>query len=195
MRNFDFHPDESFVRSFGVPSSGIFLNHSDLCVYQIKEINDEYILRHIAFKNEWFKLNITYDSFGQLIDAGQDEDGFLFAINCDISTPMTEIGSDIASVDLFLDVLVDSNGNFKVVDQDGFYFAFTHGLISIHEVNNAEKALEKFISWIESGYLFSFLSSIPTDTVNSAPVPLPFKRVDITQFPALAPEKRGTWRN
>lgn len=51
MRDFDFHPGESTVRTFGVPDIGVLVNDDTTCVMQTRQPNefdadgDELVLR------------------------------------------------------------------------------------------------------------------------------------------------------
>lgn len=42
------------------------------------------MLRHYAFADHWFKVNVTTDSGGRVIETGDDSQRFAF--NCDIAT-------------------------------------------------------------------------------------------------------------
>ena len=124
MRDFDFHPPEETIRTFVVPDDAIVLNDETTCISQTRQPDAfaddgrELVLRHHAFGNEWFKLNAAFDLDGKLIQPGPPETAF--AVNCDIATPMVRLGSDISAVDLFLDVLIKTDGSYRVADRDEF---------------------------------------------------------------------------
>jgi protein associated with RNAse G/E len=152
---------------------------------------EELVLRHYAFAEEWFKLSATFDLTGNLIQPGPVEDPF--AVNCDVATPMMRIGDDIAAVDLVLDVLVDTNGSYRIVDRDEFDQAVAAGLISPSEARGAEAGLARLVQWIESGRMMSLLMEMSANQAALAPPPLPFERTPIEQTPAVAANTRPTW--
>jgi hypothetical protein len=197
VRDFDFHPGEQTIRTFGIPDDGVLINDDNICVTQTRQPNafdpldDDLVLRHHAFDDEWFKLNATYDLAGNLIQPGPPDKPF--AVNCDIATPMVRIGDDVAAVDLFLDVLVDTNGTYRIVDQDEFDQAIAAGLISPSEARGAEAGLARLVQWIESGRLMSLLTEAPAPHTALAPAPLPFERTPIELVPTVAPHTRPTW--
>lgn len=197
MRDFDFHPGEPTIRAFGVPADGVLVNDAETCIMQTRQPNafgplDEHlVLRHYAFTNEWFKLNATFDLAGNLIQPGPPDEPF--AVNCDIATPMVRIGDDVAAVDLFLDVLVDTNGAYRVVDRDEFDQAVAAGLLSSAGALGAEAGLTRLVQWIESGRLMSLLTEISAPHAAVAPTPLPFERTPIELVPEVAPRTRPTW--
>ncbi|WP_193106712.1 DUF402 domain-containing protein [Brachybacterium sp. FME24] len=197
MRDYDFHPDEDSVRCFGVPDAGILVNDDGMCVMQTRQpepsgtMDEELVLRHYAFADEWFKLNVTFDLRDEMIEPGPQ--GEAFAINCDIATPMLRVGDDVSAVDLFLDVLVRGDGTYRVIDRDEFEHATTEGLISQREAEGAEVGLERLVRWIESGRLHSLLREIDLALAATAPPPLPFERVPIGAVPSVAPGTRPTW--
>lgn len=197
MRDFDLHPGEPTIRTFGIPKQGILVNDDRSCIMQTRQPNafnpqgEDLVLRHYAFTTEWFKLNATYDLAGNLIQPRPPDEPF--AVNCDIATPMLRIDSDIAAVDLFLDVLIDISGAYRIVDRDEFDQAVSARLVSPSEARAAEAGLERLVRWIESGRLMSLLTEIATTLTASAPTRLPFERTPIELVPAVAPNTRPTW--
>jgi hypothetical protein len=65
-------------------------------------VYDKVVLRHYAFANRWFKVNVPTDRSGELIETG--DVAHRFALNCDIATPMEREGDETFAVDLFVDV-------------------------------------------------------------------------------------------
>jgi hypothetical protein len=190
VRDYDFHPGEETVRCFGVPIDGLLANDHTRCVYQTQQ--NGVVLRHYAFSEEWFKLNITFDLAGQMVETGSDSTRF--AVNCDIATPMRRVGSDISAVDLFLDVLVHSDGlTYTVVDEDEFAEARSTGLISPSEAAAAVRGLDRLIGWIGSGRLGSLMAETDPRLAAQAPAPLPFQRAPLSEIPSVMPGRRPTW--
>ncbi len=197
MRDFDFHPDEDSVRCFRYPDLGTVFNDESTWVSQTRQaspyetMTEDLILRHFAFADEWFKINATFDRAGTLIQPGPP--GTPFAINCDIATPMVRVDQDVSAVDLFLDVLVRTDGSYWVADQEEFEQAIVAGLISAGEAHRAERGLERLISWIESGRVESLVHDFDLDTVGRAPRALPVEHWDVGDVPSVARLTRSTW--
>ena len=97
----DFHPDEESVRLFFTPPSGVLRLDDEVAVTEV--MYDDVVLRHYAFSKHWFKVNVTTDRYGQLVETGDQSQRFSF--NCDISTPMERDGLSVYGVDLFIDLL------------------------------------------------------------------------------------------
>jgi len=190
VRDYDFHPDEDTVRCFGIPADGVLTDDDSECVYQTQ--TDGVVLRHYAFADEWFKLNVTVDLTGRMVETGSGP--VRFAVNCDISTPMLRVGPDISAVDLFLDVLVRDDGvTHTVVDEDEFDEACSTGLISPVEAAGAVRGLDRLVGWIESGRLSSLIAETEPGSAARAPAPLPFRRVATSDVPSVMPGRRPTW--
>jgi hypothetical protein len=51
------------------------------------------VLWHYAFVRHWFKINLTTDLAGQVVETGGDEPGGRLAFNCDAATPMRRHGA------------------------------------------------------------------------------------------------------
>jgi hypothetical protein len=115
VRDFDFHPDEDDVRVFVTGPSGVLRLADD--VYVSAGRHGNVILWHYAFARHWFKVNLTTDLGGHIVETGGHEPGSRFAFNCDIATPMRRRDSDVYAVDLFADVLVHADGvTYRVCD-------------------------------------------------------------------------------
>ncbi|MFI8525293.1 DUF402 domain-containing protein [Promicromonospora sukumoe] len=199
VRDLDFHPDENDVRCYRVPDAGVLVNDSSSYVRQSLEpatfgdTDEMLVLRHFAFADEWFKINATYDLSGNLMET-TSPDGVSFALNCDISTPMVRVGDDVSAVDLFLDVLVSLDGTHRVVDEDEFVQASSAGLISTAEAHAAEEGLARLLGWIQTGRLHELLDDVSSAPAATAPEPLPFERVPLSEVPSVSPRTRRTWR-
>ena len=185
-RDHDFHPDEADVRVFVVPPQGVLRCDFDLLVTECR--TGTFVLRHYAFADRWFKVNVTTDLDGMPSVYG--DDGFTF--NCDIATPMLREGLNVYAVDLFLDVLVDRAGRtFEVTDREEFLLAVDRGLVSEHEAAMAEIHLEELLGIIRRGDLLSWLDAHHPFGPTSAPASLPMARCPIS--PAVAPGLRPSW--
>ncbi len=197
MRDYDYHPSEPDIRVFSVPAQGVLVRSDDAYVGQTRESDPTdpaappLVLRHYAFADEWFKINVTFNLAGELIETGPAGDRF--AINCDVATPLVWVGSDAAAVDLFLDVLVGQDGTYRVVDREEFEDAASRGLISTVEAEHAEAGLTRLLHWITSGRLQDLVTDIPREVAGEAPPPLAFSRAPLTDVPAVAPYQRRTW--
>jgi len=144
IRDFDFHPDEPSVRMFAVPRSGALRLDDQAFVYQTRF--GDAVLRHYAFANEWFKVNVTFGPDGALIETPAASDHPPFTFNCDIATPMRRTGHDIFAVDLFTDVLVEADGrSSSVKDEDDLLHAAATGVISECEFASAQVGLERLV--------------------------------------------------
>lgn len=192
IRDFDFHPDEPFVRVFSVPRSNVLRldDHTFVSETRIGDI----VLRHYAFANEWFKVNVTSDRAGTLTETPAGPGHTAFAFNCDITTPMRCDGSMIFAVDLFTDVLVRGDGTtFHVKDEAELTHAAGTGLVSWHEVTAAQVGLERLITLIESGGLVPFLDSVYPFGPSNAPEGRPSTLIPLTAVAQVRPEHRWTW--
>ena len=117
LRDHDFHPDEPTVRIFRTSSPGVL--RLDDSVVISEAAYGRVVLRHYAFADHWFKVNVTTGLSGQVTESGEGDSRFAF--NCDIATPMEREGDSTFGVDLLTDVLVrDDAMSYVVVDQDEF---------------------------------------------------------------------------
>lgn len=96
----DFHPPDE-VRVFAVPAAAIRRWDDATLVYDV--LLDGLVLRHYAFMDHWFAVNCTLDRRGQFVT---ELDPIDWCFNCDITTPLFSVGSNVYTVDLALDVLV-----------------------------------------------------------------------------------------
>lgn len=68
LHDFDFHPGESEVRLFTVPRAGVLRADEEAVFYQV--CYGDVVLRHYAFAGHWFKINVTTDLWGNLVETG-----------------------------------------------------------------------------------------------------------------------------
>lgn len=182
----DFHPDETDVRIFVNPPDGILRRDDSVVVTEAH--HGDFVLRHYAFPDRWFKINMTTDLGGR--PAVHADDGFAF--NCDIATPMHVDGVNIHAADLFLDVLVDPDGrSFVVTDRDEFTEAIGAGLVSRREAVAAEAHLGDLLAMIQGGELIRWLDAQCAFAPSPAPPALPIARGPIT--PNVAAGTRPSW--
>jgi predicted RNA-binding protein associated with RNAse of E/G family len=194
VSDFDFHPDELYVRQFRVRPGDVLRRDAAAFVSEVE--SDGVVLRHYAFAGEWFKVNVTFDRAGSLVDTPAEEGVRRpFAFNCDIATPMLTQPDGVYAVDLFLDVLVGADARtFDVVDADEFEEAIAAELLSPHEVEGARRGLRRLIGLIERGEFVDFLEAACPFGASTAGPALPILRVPIADGPFLGPGVRPTWR-
>lgn len=180
LLDYDLHlPDD--VRVFTFRKEGILLADGKSLVVEARY--DDIVLRHYAFRDHWFKVNCTFDLSGRLVETPAD-DGRRFAFNCDIATPMVQVGSSVFAVDLEVDVLVRSDGRtYEVIDWDDFEFARRRGWMSSREADGARKGLMELTGLLEQGAFVEFLESVYPFDPSSAPPALPMRRVSLDEVP------------
>jgi hypothetical protein len=89
LTDHDFHPDEATVRIFRTLSAGVLRLDDSVAISEA--CYGGVVLRHYAFADHWFKVNVTTDLTGRLTETGDDTRRF--AVNCDIATPMERSGA------------------------------------------------------------------------------------------------------
>jgi len=191
--DFDFHPDEDQVRVFTIPRSGLLLADLRTVVYEIRY--GDVVMRHYAFADQWFKVNITTDDRGGLVETRSPDAGIPpFAINCDIATPLIWQDGNALAVDLFLDVLVREDARtYLVRDMDEFEDAGRHGLISPAEATGARAGLAALVRLIQDHTLMPFLTSVFPFGPSTAPAALPESTAPLSRVERLRPGRRVTW--
>jgi hypothetical protein len=191
-RDFDFHPDEADVRIFAAAPGGVLRWNSDAYVSAARY--DDVVLWHYAFARHWFKVNVTTDLAGQIVESSGDEPGSRFAFNCDVATPMRRRARAVYAVDLFADVLVRADGlTHRVCDLDEFHRARRDGLILPGEARGAMRGLAELTGIIERGDLLAFLSRACAIGPLDPPPASPPSRAPLAQVPLLSPESRAAW--
>jgi len=189
LEDHDFHPDEETVRVFRTPNAGVLrLDHDMAVSHMIYQGN--VVLRHYAFADRWYKINVTTDTSGNVVETGDEQQRFAF--NCDIATPMDRDGTKLFAVDLFLDVLVAEDAAAYVIgDEDQFDASVELGLISVSEARGARAGLQELLEIVERRQLLFWLDSL----VPFGPCDPP-KAIDMAreEVPArLRPQMRATW--
>ena len=154
LSDYDFHPDEATVRIFRTPTSGV-LRFDDAVAVTVA-IHDGVVLRHYSFADHWFKINVTTDLAGNLVETG--DASLPFAFNCDIATPMEREGDSTFGVDLFVDVLVRADAaTYTVGDQEELAVMLDRGLVSESEGRGAMRGLGELIDIVGRGHLLAWL--------------------------------------
>lgn len=94
------------------------------------------------------------------------------------STPHFSVGANLYNVDLFLDVLVGSDGRQHVVqDEDDFAGAINSGWLAEAEQSGARSGLAELLDIVESAGLLTFLEGIcPFDHMTDCDAPRPMIR-------------------
>jgi protein associated with RNAse G/E len=192
VSDFDFHPDEDYVRQFRIPSRGVLRLDEDAFVSEAESAG--IVLRHYAFRDEWFKVNVTIDRTGEVVEPEPSLIGKSFAYNCDIATPMELVAGAVCATDLFVDVLVRQDGvNHEVVDLDEFDQAIADRQISQNEAMHVRSGLARLVALINSGDLYAFLNGVCPFGPSTAESMLPVLRASLDSLPAVQPGRRPTW--
>jgi len=191
IRDFDFHPDEPDVRLFKMPRCGVLCLDDRLFVAEVRY--GDVVLRHYAFGDRWFKINVTTDMEGNFIETGPASDSRRFAFNCDIATPMETDGDAAYAVDLFLDVLVGRDARTHATyDHREFDDAVRSALIPPVEASGARRGLAELVALIERGDLMAFVRDLHPFGPTAAPPALAESRVPLSAVPRLQPGRRRT---
>lgn len=192
VRDFDFHPDEHEVRVFAAEPAGVLRFTSDVVVYAARY--GDVVLWHYAFARHWFKVNLTTDLAGRIVETGGDEPGGRFAFNCDLATPMRRHGDAVFAVDLFADLLVRADGvSYRVCDTEQFGQARRDGLILPGEADGAERGLAELTGLVERAELLAFLSRACPLGPLDPPAAAPTDRVPVGQVEPLSLASRAGW--
>jgi hypothetical protein len=189
LEDYDFHPDEGTVRVFRTPNVGVLRLDDEMAVSHVM-YEGNVVLRHYAFADRWYKINVTTDPSGSLVETGDERQRFAF--NCDIATPMDRDGTKLFAVDLILDVLVCENAAAYVIgDEDQFDASVELGLISASEARGARAGLEELLKIVERRQLQSWLDSLVPFGLCNPPKAIDMARQEV---PArLQPQLRATW--
>lgn len=196
VRDFDFHPGEPHVRVFSSLRSGV-LRWDERAVV-LEALYGDVALRHYVFGDEWFKINVTTDRAGRIVETPSTVDTPAFAFNCDIATPMILEGAAIPvavhAVDLCADVLVRADGTtFEIVDLAAFDAAVANGLISAGEYRHGKSGLTRLTGLIRRNELIPFLNGVYPFGPTTAPPARPMTLVPLSEAPLLQPGRRPTW--
>jgi hypothetical protein len=192
VRDFDYHPYEPHVRQFRVPRGDVL--RLDAQAYVCDALFDDVVLRHYAFRDEWFKINVTLDRSGKVVETRRGPGHPPFSFNCDVATPMATSAHAVYAVDLYADVLVEVDGvRHRVQDVAELQEAAAGGLVSAYELHSARRGLDRLLSLIENGELVSFLNDVCPFGASGAGPALPMARVPLAEVPELQPRHRPTW--
>jgi hypothetical protein len=192
VRDHDFHPPDD-VRVFPMPMSGVLRLDDDVFVAEVRY--GDIVVRHHAFREHWFKINCTTDREGRFVETTAPEDIPPVTFNCDIATPMLRRDDAVYAVDLWLDVLVGSDGvTYGVHDQDEFEAALQRGWLSKREAAAAQSGLRELLDLIEARRLVGFLGDIHPFGPTSAPQAPDMGHVQLSEVESiLAPAVRPSW--
>jgi hypothetical protein len=192
VTDFDSHPDEDAVRVFIAGPGGVLRFDDDVCVYAVGY--EEVVLRHYVFARHWFKVNLTTDLDGRIVETGGPEPDLRFAFNCDVATPMRRHRDAVYAVDLFADLLVRADAlRYRVGDLDELAAARRDGLILPAEARGAEQGLTELTALIERGDLLAFLARAAAIGPLRPPPASPIDRVPVSQVPLLSRAGRAAW--
>jgi hypothetical protein len=191
IRDYDFHPPDE-VRLFPMPTPGVL--HLDERIFVAVVRYGDIVLWHYAFADRWFKINATTDLHGGLVETAATNDVPPFAFNCDIATPMGRRGDVVLAVDLFLDVLVRSDGvTYGVHDRQALDNAIRRGWVSEREAAGAREGLAELLGLIQADRLVAFLAEAHPFTPIDAPAAPAMQSVPLRQVPLLQPGLRPWW--
>ena len=189
--DYDFHPPDD-LRLFTFQCASL-LRCDDSALIGVVDHRGT-LLRHHAFADRWFKINVTTDLAGNFVEEQPDSTSIPFCFNCDIATPMLKQGNAVFAVDLWIDVLVRADGlTYDIVDEDEFAAAQGHGWLSAQEVHGAQRGLADLIELIERKQLVTFLADLSPFGSRCAPRALDMQRVSAADFPIVQPRVRPTW--
>jgi hypothetical protein len=191
VRDFDLHPDEDSVRVFTSGPDGVLRFSGDAYVAAARY--GDIVLWHYAFAQHWFKVNLTTDLAGHIVETGDEHSG-RFAFNCDIATPMRRHAGAVFAVDLFADVLVRADSlTYQVCDLEELERARRSGLVLPAEARGARSGLAELTGIIERGDLLAFMSQACAIGPLEPPPATPPGRAPLAQVPLLGIESRRAW--
>lgn len=152
------------------------------------------VLHHYAWASEWFKVNLTTDAAGRVVETPPTDGVPAFAFNIDIATPMERAEREVFAVDLLADVLVRSDGQtYEVGDLNEMRSALAAGLISASELAEAERALARVVELVEQGVLLPVLEDAwPLEPAWPQEAPR-MQRVPLSEVARLLPGARSSW--
>lgn len=176
------------MRVFTTPAPGVVRHDDDVAITEV--IESGVVLRHYAFGDRWFKINVTTDLRGRLVETGDPHQSFAF--NCDVATSMDRDGDATFAVDLFVDVLVQAKlRHIHVGDEDEFEQALSAGLVSPSEGKQARRGVAELLELVEEGTLLAWLDDLCPFGPCDPPEALPMRRERVPR--RLLPQLRRTW--
>ena len=189
--DYDFHPPDD-LRLFTFQCASVLHFDESTLLGQVDYGGT--VLRHYAFADRWFKINVTTDLAGNFVEEQPDSTSIPFCFNCDIATPMLKHGNAVFAVDLWIDVFVRADGStYQIVDEDEFAAAQERGWLSAPEVDGARRGVADLIELIERNRLITFLADLSPFGTRRAPRALDMQRVSVADFPIVQPGVRPTW--
>jgi hypothetical protein len=191
IRTYDFHPPDD-VRLQEFPAAGVLHHDEDMFVAEISD--GDSVRRLYAFREHWFKVTCMTDLTGDFVDTARDSIDGPYAFKCDIATPIVRVNGDLYTVDLWLDVVVRSDGTTHAVcDEDDFAQAYHHGLLSQREAAAARGGLDELLGMIARGRFIEFLAEAYPFGPTSPPPATGTKHLAPSQVTLLQPWRRPWW--
>lgn len=196
--DYDFHPRAADVRVQEVPGDGVLLANDDVFVSQLL-YDGGIVQRRYAFREHWFRVGVTTDLSGRLVETAPEPGTPPYAYVIDLATPMHRHGDGVYAVDLEVDVLVKADGTtYAVIDLDEFQRSIRQGLISPAETEGVRLGLDRLVELIEQNRLLDFLTEVFPfgEAAGSVPAPPPApapRRAALADVPWVQPGKRLTW--
>jgi hypothetical protein len=191
IRTYDFHPPDD-VRLQEFPAAGVL--HHDEAMFVAEMRAGDSVRRLYAFRDHWFKITCTTDLTGDFVDTARDSVDGAYAFKCDIATPMVRVAGDLYTVDLWLDVVVRSDGTTHAVcDEDDFARAYRHGLLSQREAAAAREGLDELLDMVTRGRFVEFLAEACPFGPTSPPPATGTKHIAASEVALLQPRCRPSW--
>jgi hypothetical protein len=189
--DYDFHPPDD-LRVFTFEQQSVLRFDETVCVVEADYGGT--LLRHYAFPDRWFKINVTTDRAGNFVEEQADPRPIPFCFNCDIAAPMVADGNAVFAVDLWVDLLVPSRRPDVLCRRRGRDCrAMANGWLSEREVDGARVGLTELIDIIERKQLIGFLSRLQPFGSTHAPPANAMRRESASRFPLVHPYLRPSW--
>jgi len=184
-------PDQ--VYCFTVPKAGIRRWDDAVLVYDVR-LGETTGLRHYAFYDRWFVVNVSLDLTGNFLTERRPGIDLDWCFNCDVTTPLFSTGDDACfSVDLELDVLAGPDGKTHIVkDEDKFATSVAADYINENEENGARRGLADLRAIVNGEGLNAFLARIcpPPNNLSDLPIQPPVAFLAPADVPLLLPAAR-----
>jgi len=139
-------------------------------------------VRYYYFFDRWLQVGITFDE--RLALKPDSSPTFPFAFNCDITTPHYCRDNSIFTSDLYIDLLVGTDGyTYQIEDIEDFERAFALGLFGKTWYEGAKRGAERLAELLERKRFLDFLNEVaPFPRTKSAYVHPPMRRRDIDEI-------------